>query len=108
MTRPDDVLAFKVHGMDCAEEVAVLKQVVGPLVGGDDRLAFDILNAKMIVTTRQDGPAAATITRAVASTGMRAEPWQERGAIPAESTFWERRGRTTLSAASVCCSSAGS
>ncbi|MBK9240785.1 MAG: heavy metal translocating P-type ATPase [Acidobacteria bacterium] len=100
MTRPDDVLAFKVHGMDCAEEVAVLKQVVGPLVGGEDRLAFDILNAKMIVTTRPHGPAEAAITRAVASTGMRAEPWQERGAVAAESTFWERRGHATLSAAS--------
>jgi Cd2+/Zn2+-exporting ATPase len=35
--------AYKVRGLDCAEEVAVLKQVVGPLVGGADRLAFDVM-----------------------------------------------------------------
>ena len=41
--------AYKVRGMDCAEEVAVLKQAVGPAVGGADRLAFDVLNGRMTV-----------------------------------------------------------
>ena len=41
--------AYKVHGLDCAEEVAVLKQAIGPLVGGADRLAFDVLNGLPIV-----------------------------------------------------------
>ncbi len=40
---------FKIHGMDCAEEVDALKREVGPLVGGGDRLAFDLLNGKMMV-----------------------------------------------------------
>jgi Cd2+/Zn2+-exporting ATPase len=43
-------LSFKVHGLDCAEEVAVLKREVGPVVGGADRLAFDILNGRMTVS----------------------------------------------------------
>lgn len=42
-------LRFKVHGLDCAEEVAVLKREVGPVVGGADRLGFDILNGRMTV-----------------------------------------------------------
>lgn len=69
-------MAFKVHGMDCAEEVAVLKREVGPVVGGEERLAFDILNAKMIVS---EGASASSevILKAVAGTGMSAEPWQE-------------------------------
>ena len=33
---------FKISGLDCAEEVAVLKREIGPLVGGEDRLAFDV------------------------------------------------------------------
>ena len=33
--------------MDCAEEVAVLRREVGPLVGGEGHLDFDILNGKM-------------------------------------------------------------
>ena len=37
--RPAERRVFKVRGMDCAEEVAVLKDVVGPVVGGADRLS---------------------------------------------------------------------
>ena len=62
--------------MDCAEEVAVLKDVVGPAVGGADRLSFDILNGKMIVAavvTTDD----AAVRAAVAKTGMRAERWKD-------------------------------
>ena len=40
---------YKIRGMDCAEEVAILKREVGPLVGGEDRLSFDILKARMTV-----------------------------------------------------------
>ena len=42
-------LAFKVRGMDCAEEVAILKRAVGPLVGGAERLGFDVLAGRMTV-----------------------------------------------------------
>ena len=42
-------LVFKVRGLDCAEEVAVLRREVGPLVGGADNLAFDVLNGRMTV-----------------------------------------------------------
>ena len=37
-----NTLEFRIHGMDCAEEVAVLRQEVGPVVGGTDNLAFDL------------------------------------------------------------------
>jgi len=30
-------LQFRIHGMDCAEEIAVLKREVAPRVGGEDR-----------------------------------------------------------------------
>ena len=63
-------LTFKVHGLDCAEEVAILKREIGPLAGGEDRLQFDILNARMFVPAPID--AAAVIER-VRQTGMRAE-----------------------------------
>lgn len=69
-------LAFKIHGMDCAEEVATLKREVGPVVGGEEHLAFDLLNAKMIVSEGASASSEA-ILRAVASTGMNAEPWRE-------------------------------
>ncbi|MDP1832203.1 MAG: heavy metal translocating P-type ATPase [Geothrix sp.] len=68
--------AFKIHGMDCAEEIAVLKREVGPLVGGETNLAFDLLNAKMIVSEGASASSEA-ILKAVAGTGMKAEPWRE-------------------------------
>ncbi len=82
--------------MDCAEEVAVLKQVVGPVAGGEDALAFDILNAKMIVTVTATGPSAAAIIAAVQPTGMRAEPWLNGDPATAGATLWERSGRSIL------------
>lgn len=65
---------FKIHGMDCAEEVAILKRAVGPLVGSADQLSFDVLSGKMVVESA-DGVPDANILAAVRRTGMRAEPW---------------------------------
>ena len=46
-TKPVIGMTFKVEGLDCAEEVATLKNAIGPIVGGGDKLAFDILNGRM-------------------------------------------------------------
>ncbi|MEX2576463.1 MAG: hypothetical protein WD382_07440 [Halofilum sp. (in: g-proteobacteria)] len=40
---------FQVQGLDCAEELAILKREVGPVVGGEDRLSFDPMNGRMMV-----------------------------------------------------------
>jgi Cd2+/Zn2+-exporting ATPase len=68
--------AFKVRGMDCAEEVSVLRRAVGPVVGGADYLAFDVLNGRMTVLDAARGVSETTILRAVAATGMSAAPWK--------------------------------
>jgi len=62
-----------VHGLDCAEEVRALQAAVGPLVGGEDRLAFDILNGRMTVADNAAHVADDALTAAVARAGMRAE-----------------------------------
>jgi Zn2+/Cd2+-exporting ATPase len=99
-------LQFKVYGLDCAEEVAVLKREVGPVVGGADRLSFDILNARMGVAADSVEPAA--VIRAVDRTGMRAEAWPEDGKAAADrQTFWQRRGRTVLTAVSGAATAVG-
>ncbi len=72
--------AFKVRGMDCAEEVAVLKQAVGPAVGGADHLAFDVLNGRMTVADAARAVPEETIRNAVATTGMSAVPWETHAA----------------------------
>ena len=103
-------LELKVHGLDCAEEVAILRRVVGPLAGGEEHLAFDVLRGKMTLLPAADGrtaapgPSLAAVQEAVAATGMRAEPW--RGARP-PAGFWQRRGRTVSVAASALLLAAG-
>lgn len=62
-------------GLDCAEEVSVLRLAVGPLVGGADRLAFDILNGRMTIAKEARDVPEHAIVEAVAATGMKAVPW---------------------------------
>jgi Zn2+/Cd2+-exporting ATPase len=45
----NDRIAFRIHGMDCADEVALLRRELEPLVQAPDRLSFDILRGKMLV-----------------------------------------------------------
>ena len=90
---------FRVQGLDCAEEVSILKREVGPLVGGEEALAFDVLNGRMMVLADAAAVTADEIRRAVGRTGMSAA---EVGSGAPESATDDRRRRlqtafTTLS-----------
>jgi Cd2+/Zn2+-exporting ATPase len=92
---------FRITGLDCAEEVAVLKREVGPIVGGEERLAFDVLNGRMIVSASPDGVAPRAIVEAVKRAGLGAEAVD--GGLPIvepPATFWQQRGRLVLTAVS--------
>ncbi len=82
---------YKITGLDCAEEVAILKQVVGKADGVID-LAFNILQAKMVVTYDPTVIDSRKISSLVASTGMKATPWEEARHEP-ELPFWQRHLR---------------
>lgn len=86
--------AFRVRGLDCAEEVAVLRRAVGPVVGGEENLRFDVLRGRMTVTEPPEGVGEGEVRRAVRETGMEAVPWAEQGRAP--ESFWQRRGRSAL------------
>jgi len=66
---------FKIVGMDCAEEIAILKREIGPLVGGEDRLTFDLLNARMTIRSEAMQVSVEAICEAVSKTGMKADVW---------------------------------
>jgi Cd2+/Zn2+-exporting ATPase len=89
---------FKIRGMDCAEEIAILKREVGPLVGGEDRLSFDILKARMTVAAPEVSER--EIVQAVERTGMRAQVWEEGSEQVEKEGVWERRRRTVLTSSS--------
>jgi len=86
--------------MDCAEEVAVLKREVGPVVGGEARISFDILNGRMTVAPGPGGVSPESVMMAVARTGMRAEVWRQGEQVADHGGLWQRRGQTILTAAS--------
>ncbi len=70
--------------MDCADEVAILRKAVGPLVG-EENLRFDVLRGRMEVLVPAEE---AAVVAAVAATGMRAVRWT---AGPAPDTAVRRR-----------------
>lgn len=100
-------ISFKILGLDCAEEVAVLKRELGPLVG-EDKLEFDVLNGRMIVGAADDPALVRQIEESVGSTGMRAIRWEDFVSHRAEEeSFWQRRGREVMCAVSGACLVAG-
>ncbi|MDP8205461.1 MAG: heavy-metal-associated domain-containing protein [Candidatus Electryonea clarkiae] len=68
-------VSFKIKGMDCAEEVAVLKRTLGPVTGGEQNLNFDVLQGKMTIIQSDNPLEILKIQAAVSKTGMRAIPW---------------------------------
>lgn len=93
-------LHLRIHGMDCVEEIAVLKRERGPLVGDEQCLAFDILNGTLTVQPGDGETSAEVFIQAVARTGTRAEVWMDETLDWGDAHFWTRRGRSVAMAAS--------
>lgn len=85
--------------MDCAEEIAALKSVLGPVAGVQD-LQFDLLNGKLTVVFDDTQTSEVALIAAVASTGMKAEVWREADGVPPSKSWWENNGRLTLTLSS--------
>ena len=83
-------VAFRIHGLDCADELAALKREVGPLVG-EDKLGFDLLNGRMSIAMAPDASLEFQVEKAVARAGLRAEPWSEGGTSEAAQAEERRR-----------------
>lgn len=98
MTSP---LVFLITGMDCAEEVAVLKRDVGPVVGGEDKLGFNIFNGRMTVESLPSDVEPQAVIEAVHRAGLQARIVTETSedAEP-DPTFWQRRRRVILTSVS--------
>lgn len=88
------VQIYRIHGLDCAEEVTILRNAVGPLIGGPQHLSFDVLNGRMIVAA-EISPA--VVVDAVRRTGMRAERWVRDGARPRTRSITLRTWTTVAS-----------
>ena len=93
-------LTFKIQGMDCAEEVAVLRREIGPLVGDGGHLDFDILNGRMMIAADAGAGSVEAIRAAVERTGMRAEEWRPDQPSNTPSDEGRRRTQAAFTAAS--------
>ena len=90
--------AYKISGMDCAEEVNALKETVGKLpgVGGLD---FNLIDGTMTVQFAGGQTMDQEICAAVRQAGLSAEAVDKEcpaGAHAVEESWWHKRGRTVL------------
>ena len=93
-------IQLRIHGMDCAEEVTLLKRELLPLVNRDEWLGFDLLNGKLTVDVTELEVSSAEILAAIERTGLKAEPWQDGSQRQEDLSIWQRHQRTTLTAIS--------
>jgi Cd2+/Zn2+-exporting ATPase len=68
-------IQFRVRGMDCAEEVTALKQALVPLVGDENRLAFDLLHGRLTVKPGQPAVTEQQVLTGIQQAGLKAELW---------------------------------
>lgn len=64
---------FAVTGLDCVEEVRILKDVLGPLVGGAEHLAFNVVRGELTVMPTAQFISDEQLISKVAETGMQAK-----------------------------------
>ena len=100
MNQRQPSLTLRIHGMDCAEEVSLLKGELLPLVGEEERLGFDVLNGKLIVDLTNVDVSEHDVLSAIARTGLKAEYWSDAPTKDSDSTPWVRHRRTILTAMS--------
>ena len=86
---------YRITGMHCAEEVALLRRELGPLVGGAEHLMFDVLNGRMLLLPTASHPGDAVLLESLAHTGMRGEVWHERStSSPDNRASWALSARS--------------
>ena len=98
---------LRIHGMDCAEEVSVLKRELLPLVLDEERLGFDLLSGKLTVDISSLNVSQADVLSAVGRTGLRAEPWQQATDSSESTTWWTHNRRSVLTTMSGLFAAAG-
>lgn len=98
MKKSLEKVSFKVFELDCAEESAILKNLLSGKEGVKD-LEFNILNSKMSVTLNPALINSEEIIELIFSTGMNAILWEERTLEPKRS-FYEKNKREFLTALS--------
>ena len=93
-----ETIKYKIEGLDCQEEVQMLKKALGkkPGILGLD---FNIINASMTVNCEPGKITSENIISTVNKTGLKAIPWEK--AEEQTTTFLQKHTRTIMTAASA-------
>jgi len=83
--------SFRVNGLDCVEEVAILNKVLGPEIGGEAHLAFDVINGRMTVLDTAKALSDDRIIKLIGSTGMSAKLWDAGSAAADQAAHLKRQ-----------------
>lgn len=95
-----DQFELRIHGMDCVEEVSLLKRELVPLLGSDERLGFDVLNGKLSVDLSHTAVTRDEILAAIQRTGLRAEAWKNGASVSSDKPSKEQNQRAIFTVAS--------
>ncbi len=93
-------MQLKIHGMDCAEEVSLIKRELVPLLGSDERLGFDLLNGRLTVDLDNVDVTAGDVLAAIERTGLKAETWENAQQSSDDQSFWAKHQRAIMTAIS--------
>lgn len=88
---------FLVTGMDCSEEVQALRREVGALVGGEERLGFDLMAGEMSVDVSADQVSDEEILAGIRRAGLAGAAV---GGGEVEIGWWQQNGRVVMTSAS--------
>lgn len=88
---------LKVHGLDCAEEIGLIRRALDEYKGVHE-LNFDVIRGKMLVDFDPHSITLARIQQAVSATGLRCEPWNE--TVERKLSFWQKHSKVILAAIS--------
>lgn len=67
------LLRFRIEGMDCAEEISALLSEVGPVVGDEDKLNFNVFSRTMTVVEPSPSLPANAILQAIERAGLKGQ-----------------------------------
>ncbi|MCH9625757.1 MAG: Cadmium-transporting ATPase [Chlamydiales bacterium] len=92
-------IKLKVEGLDCTEEVLLIKRVLAPKEGVKD-LDFNLLQALLIVTYDPQKISPSELIALVKTTGMHVVVWNGEQKETSQS-FWKQKGRLILTSLSA-------
>src|SRR3990167_2103065 len=88
---------FKIQGMDCAEEITILKRALFPVIPREEQLGFDLLNGKITIDSADSSLSEESLIKLINKTGMQAIAWKAYSEQAEKKvTFWKQHHRSFM------------